>query len=75
MHHFRVLALAVEQRQTGAFDWVLLESFDDVEAYAPLERSSLHYASRSEAFEAGNKMLIQHIADGGSGPIDGRRAH
>ena len=59
MHHFRVLALAVEQRQTGAFDWVLLESFDDVEAYAPFERSSLHYASRSEAFEAGNKSLRQ----------------
>ena len=71
MHRYRVLALVVEQPSPGSFQWVLLQSFDDVDGYAPFERSPVRYASASEAFEAGNRLLMQLIADGNSGWTDG----
>ncbi|CAN7503376.1 hypothetical protein LJR084_003589 [Variovorax sp. LjRoot84] len=57
MSRFRFLILMVDALQSGAFEWVLFESFDDVPDFEPLARSDLGFPTYESAWEAGCAAL------------------
>ena len=53
----RFLVLTVEAIRPGAFEWVLLESFDDVPELTPYARSDRTFATYQQAWGAGCAAL------------------
>jgi hypothetical protein len=51
----------VEARRSGAFEWVLLESFNDLPGLEPLARSDVSFLE--SAWEAGCAALQSHMED------------
>jgi hypothetical protein len=63
MHRFRFLVLMVEALQSGAFEWVLLESFDDGPGFEPLARSDLSFMTYESAWQAGCAAVQSRMDD------------
>lgn len=63
MSRVRFLVLVVEALRSGAFKWVLLESFDDVPGFEPCERSDLSFTTHESAWEAGCAALQSRMDD------------
>lgn len=57
MSRLRFLVVKVEALRPGAFEWVLLESFDDVSEFTPYARSDRTFATFEAAWEAGRAAL------------------
>jgi hypothetical protein len=57
MSGLRFLVLMVETHRPGVFEWVLLESFDDVPGFEPLARSELSFPTFESAWQAGCAAL------------------
>ena len=53
----RFLVLTIEAIRPGAFEWVLLESFDDVPEFTPVARSAEAFATYQQAWQAGCAAL------------------
>jgi len=63
MSHLRFLVLMIKALRSGAFEWVLLESFDDVPGFEPLARSELSFLTYESAWEAGCAALQLRMED------------
>jgi hypothetical protein len=63
MSRLRFLLLTVEALRSGAFEWVLLESFDDVPGFEPFARSDLSFTTYKSAWEAGCLALQSRMED------------
>lgn len=63
MSRFRFLVSMVEALRSGAFEWVLFESFDDVPGFEPLARSELSFPTYKSAWEAGCVALQSRMDD------------
>jgi hypothetical protein len=63
MSRFRFLVLIVEALPSGAFEWVLFESFDDVPRFEPLARSELSFTTYKSAWDAGCVALQSRMED------------
>jgi len=53
MSRSRFLVLEVEMLRSGAFEWVLRESFDDSPDFELFTRSDLSFITSKDAWEAG----------------------
>jgi hypothetical protein len=63
MSRFRFLVVMVEALRPGAFEWVLLESFDDMPGFEPLARSELGFPTYESAWEGGCAALQSRMED------------
>jgi len=63
MSRVRFLVLEVEALRHGAFEWVLLESFDDVHDFELVARSDLIFPTFERAWEAGCQALQSRMED------------
>jgi len=63
MSHLRFLVLMIEALRSGAFEWVLLESFDDVPGFEPFARSELSFLTYESAWGAGCATLQSRMED------------
>lgn len=63
MSGFRFLVLEIETLRSGAFEWVLLESFDDVHDFEFFARSDLIFPTFERAWEAGCLALQSRMGD------------
>ncbi|MBT2326903.1 hypothetical protein J7E62_31890 [Variovorax paradoxus] len=63
MSRFRFLVLMIEALRSGAFEWVLFESFDDVSGFEPFARSELSFTTYKSAWEAGCLALQSRMEE------------
>lgn len=63
MRRARFLVLTVELLRSGAFQWVLFESFDDLPGFEPFARSDLSFTTYQSAWDAGCEALQSLMAE------------
>lgn len=63
MSRFRFLVVTIEELEPGAFQWLLLESFDDSSEFSAIERSKVTFPTHQVAWHAGCAALQTRLRE------------
>jgi len=69
MSRFRFLVVTIEELEPGAFQWLLLESFDDSSEFSAIERSKVTFPTHQVARGTPDVLRCRHVCESARGAM------